>query len=191
MKYVYCRVSTASQDLDLQLPTLDSEGCDKIYSEKSTGTKAGRPQFVELLPLLKKGDTLVVTKLERFASSTEDGVNLIKELLSKRFKVHILNMGLAEDKSIGRLILRTLSAIAKQNPNFREGWPKKFTKKQVAHALQLLKTNSYTQVQVITGISKSILIRAKRELSKGVPLFKYRMPLRGFYVLFCGYIIGF
>ena len=128
MKYVYCRVSTASQDLDLQLPTHKKVGCEKIYSEKSTGTKAGIPQFVELLPLLKKGDTLVVTKLDRFARSTEDGVNLIKELLSKRFKVHILNMGLAEDTSIGRLIPRKLSAIAKQNPNFREGRPKKFTK---------------------------------------------------------------
>ncbi|KAA0940641.1 recombinase family protein, partial [Sporosarcina sp. ANT_H38] len=86
---------------------------------------------------------------------------------------------------MGRLILRMLSAIAefdrdmiverlaegkaiaKQNPDFREGRPKKFTKKQVTHALQLLKTNSYTQVEEITGISKSTLIRAKREVTKG------------------------
>jgi len=184
MKYGYGRVSTASQDLELQLQTLESEGCDKIYSEKFTGTKADRPQFVELLSLLKKGDTLVVTKLDRFARSAEDGVNLIKELLSKGIKVHILNMGLEEDTSMGRLILRMLSAIAefardmiverlaegkaiaKQNPDIREGRPKKFTKKQVAHALQLLETNSYTQVEEITGISKSTLIRAKREATK-------------------------
>ena len=185
MKYGYGRVSTASQDLELQLQTLESEGCDKIYSEKFTGTKADRPQFVELLSLLKKGDTLVVTKLDRFARSAEDGVNLIKELLSKGMKVHILNMGVVEDTSMGRLILRMLSAIAefdrdmiverlaegkaiaKQNPDFREGRPKKFTKKQVAHALQLLETNSYAQVEEITGISKSTLIRAKREVAKG------------------------
>ena len=186
MKYGYGRVSTASQDLGLQMQTLESEGCDKIYSEKITGTKADRPQFVELLSLLKKEDTLVVTKLDRFARSAEDGVNLIKELLSKGIKVHILNMGLVEDTSMGKLILRMLSAIAefdrdmiverlaegksiaKQNPDFREGRPKKFTKKQVAHALQLLKTNSYTQVEEITGISKSTLIRAKREVTKGL-----------------------
>ena len=136
--------------------------------------------------MLKKGDTLVVTKLDRFARSAEDGVNLIKELLSKGIKVHILNMGLVEDTSMGKLILRMLSAIAefdrdmiverlakgkaiaKQNPDFREGRPKKFTKKQVVHALQLLKTNSYTQVEEITGISKSTLIRAKREVTKGL-----------------------
>ena len=186
MKYGYGRVSTASQDLELQLQTLEIEGCDKIYSEKFTGTKSDRPQFVELLLLLKKGDTLVVTKLDRFARSAEDGVNLIKELLSKGIKVHILNMGLVEDTSMGRLILRMLSAIAefdrdmiverlaegkaiaKQNPDFREGRPKKFTKKQVAHALHLLQTNSYTQVEEITGISKSTLIRAKREVTKGL-----------------------
>ncbi len=184
MKYGYGRVSTASQDLELQLQTLESEGCDKIYSEKFTGTKADRPQFVELLSLLKKGDTLVVTKLDRFARSAEDGVNLIKELLSKGIKVHILNMGLVEDTSMGRLILRMLSAIAefdrdmiverlaegkaiaKQNPDFKEGRPKKYNKKQIAHALQLLETNSYKQVEEITGISKSTLIRAKREIAK-------------------------
>jgi DNA invertase Pin-like site-specific DNA recombinase len=165
---------------------LESEGCNKIYSEKFTGTKADRPQFLELLSLLKKGDTLVVTKLDRFARSAENGVNLIKELLSKGIKVHILNMGLVEDTSMGRLILRMLTAIAefdrdmiverlaeekaiaRQNPDFREGRPKKFTKKKIAHALQLLEINSYTQVEEITGISKSTLIRAKREVTKGL-----------------------
>ncbi|MET3658054.1 DNA invertase Pin-like site-specific DNA recombinase [Sporosarcina psychrophila] len=77
MKYGYGRVNTVSQDLDLelQLQTLESEGYHKICSEKFTGTKADRPQFVELLSLLEKGDTLVVTKLDRFARSAEDGCN--------------------------------------------------------------------------------------------------------------------
>jgi len=184
IKYGYARVSTVSQDLEAQIQTLESEGCDKIYSEKFTGTKADRPQFVELLSLLKKGDTLVVTKLDRFARSAEDGVNLIKELLSKGIKVHILNMGLVEDTSMGRLILRMLSAIAefdrdmiverlaegkaiaKQNPDFKEGRPKLYNKKQIAHALQLLETHSYKQAEEKTGISKSTLIRAKREIAK-------------------------
>ena len=184
IKYGYARVSTVSQDLEAQIQTLESEGCDKIYSEKFTGTKADRPQLVELLSLLKKGDTLVVTKLDRFARSAEDGVNLIKELLSKGIKVHILNMGLVENTSMGRLILRMLSAIAefdrdmiverlaegkaiaKQNPDFKEGRPKLYNKKQIAHALQLLETHSYKQAEEKTGISKSTLIRAKREIAK-------------------------
>lgn len=180
MKYGYARVSTASQDLEVQLQALEKEGCDKIYSEKFTGTKADRPQFVELLSMLEEGDTLMVTKLDRFARTALSGTELIKDLLQNGVKVHVLNMGLVEDTPTGRLILNVMSsfaeferdmivertqegkAIAKQNPNFKEGRPKKYRKKQIEHALHLLKSNSYKQVEEITGISKSTLIRAKK-----------------------------
>lgn len=56
-------------------------------------------------------------------------------------------------------------AIAKQQrEDFREGRPNKFTKKQIAHALKLLESNSYKHVEILTGISKSTLIRAKKQL---------------------------
>jgi len=184
MKYGYARVSTANQDLELQIQLLEKEDCDKIYSEKYTGTKADRPKFLELLSILKEGDTLVVTKLDRFARSTSDAIETIKRLFQKGVKVHVLNMGLVENTPTGKLIFNVLSAfaeferdmivertqegkaIAKQNPDFKEGRPKKFTKKQIEHALQLLESNSYKQVEEITGISKSTLIRAKRELDR-------------------------
>ena len=54
-------------------------------------------------------------------------------------------------------------AIAKQNPDFREGRPKKYSRKQIEHALELLDNNSYKQVEDLTGISKSTLIRAKKK----------------------------
>ena len=54
-------------------------------------------------------------------------------------------------------------AIAKQNPDFKEGRPKKFSKVQINHALDLLSEYSYKQVEQMTGISKSTLIRAKRK----------------------------
>ncbi|EGQ19560.1 resolvase family site-specific recombinase [Sporosarcina newyorkensis 2681] len=89
---------------------------------------------------------MTVTKLDRFARSAEDGVKLIRELLGKGVKVHILNTGLIEDTPMGRLILRMLSAIAefdrdmiverlaegkaiaKQKPGHKEGRPKKYSK---------------------------------------------------------------
>ena len=52
-------------------------------------------------------------------------------------------------------------AIAKQNPNFRDGRPKKFSRAQINHALELLKTHSYKQVVSMTGISTTTLIRAR------------------------------
>jgi DNA invertase Pin-like site-specific DNA recombinase len=184
MKYGYARVSTLHQDLESQIQALENEGCDKIYSEKYTGTKADRPKFKELLEALEAGDTLVVTKLDRFARSTLDGIQTVKELFNKGVKVHILNMGLVEDTPTGRLIFNILcsfaeferdmivertqegKAIAKQRDDFKEGRPKVYGKKQIDHALELLKSNSYKEVEAITGISKSTLIRAKKKLNK-------------------------
>jgi predicted site-specific integrase-resolvase len=53
MKYGYARVSTLHQDLESQLQALEKENCDKIYSDKFTGTKTDRPHFNELLQVLK------------------------------------------------------------------------------------------------------------------------------------------
>ena len=181
MKYGYARVSTVGQDLQGQLQALENEGCDKIYSEKITGTKTDRPQFQELLSILFEGDTLVVTKLDRFARSTVEGIQTVKGLFERGVKVHILNMGLVEDTPTGRLIFNIMSsfaeferdmivertqegkAIARQREDFKEGRPNKFSKKQIDHALGLLENHSYKEVENMTGISKSTMIRAKRK----------------------------
>ena len=51
--------------------------------------------------------------------------------------------------------------VARQNPDFRDGRPKKFSKAQINHALELLKTHSYNQVVAMTGISRATIARAK------------------------------
>jgi len=184
MKYGYARVSTVSQELEVQLQALALENCDKVYSEKFTGTKADRPQLQEVLTLLKEGDTLVVTKLDRLARNTVEGIAIVKDLFSKGVRVHVLNVGLLEDTTMGHFFLTTLlavaemernlivertqegKAIARQRDDFKEGRPNKFTKKQIDLALGLLETHSYKEVENMTGISKSTLIRAKRKVAK-------------------------
>jgi len=179
MKYGYARVSTTHQDLQSQLAQLERESCEKIFKDKFTGTKRDRPEFNKVLDLLKRDDTLVVTKLDRFARSTLDGINTIKELFERGIKVHVLNMGLVEDTPTGRLIFSVMlafaefdrdmivertqegKAIARLNPDFKEGRPRKYSSKQLEHALKLKEYNSYKQVEELTGISKSTLIRAK------------------------------
>lgn len=182
MKYGYARVSTQGQDLMPQVVQLKVEGCDKIYQEKFTGTTKERPQFNELLSILKEGDSLVVTKLDRFARSAKDATSIIEELFKKGIRVHVLNMGIVEDTPTGRLIFNIMvsfaqferdmivertqegKAIAKKRQDFREGRPKKFTKKQSEHALHLLDEGlSYKQVSERTGISPATLTRMKRE----------------------------
>jgi DNA invertase Pin-like site-specific DNA recombinase len=179
MIYGYARVSTQGQDLQGQLDQLKNAGCEVIYSEKFTGTKVERKEFQKLLTTLKKGDTLIVTKLDRFARSTIDGITIIKQLFEIGVRVNVLNMGTIEDTTTGRLILNIFlafaeferdlivertqegKAIAKLKGDFKEGRPKKFKKAQIELALKLLETHSYKQVEETTGISKSTLIRAK------------------------------
>jgi DNA invertase Pin-like site-specific DNA recombinase len=181
MKYGYARVSTKGQDLQAQINALEKEGCKKIFFEKITGTKVERTEFQKVIEMLAEGDTLTVTKLDRFARSTSDALSIVKDLFNRGVKVHVLNMGIIENTPTGRLIFTIFSAfaeferdlivsrtqegkeIAKQREDFREGRPKKFSKKQIQHALELLRDHSYKQVEEITGISKSTLIRAKRE----------------------------
>lgn len=181
-KYGYARVSTINQDLESQISELKKEGCEEenIFSEKFTGTNIQRPQFTKIISLLQEGDTLVVTKLDRFARSTSDAINTIKELFERNVKVHVLNMGIIENTPTGRLIASIISAfseferdmivertqegkaIAKLKPDFREGRKKKFTKDQINIALDMLDTYSYTKVSRMLNISKSTLIREKK-----------------------------
>lgn len=185
MVYGYARVSTAGQcrdgnSLEEQTATLEQYGCQKIITEAFTGKTMERPQFQRLYKQLQPGDTLVVCKLDRFARTAIEGVQTVRNLFDRGVRVHILNMGLVENTLTGNLILTVMLAfaeyergmivertqtgkmVAKQNPNYREGRPRKYTACQLDHALNLLKYgNSYKQVEAMTGISKSTLVRAK------------------------------
>ena len=177
----YARVSTFGQDLNSQIADLKSKGAEKVYSEKFTGTKVDRPIFDQVLNELQSHDTLMVTKLDRFARNTLEAQQVIRKLFERQVSVYILNMGVIEDTPTGRLIFSIFSAFAeferdmivtrtqegkayakKHNPNFREGRPHKYTKDQLNLAMELLKDYSYNAVAKKTGISKSTLIREKQ-----------------------------
>ena len=117
MVYGYARVSSAGQDRygnskQGQTEALLAAGCEKVYYEHFTGTKMDRPEFTKLMGELKAGDTLKVTKLDRFARTASDGANKIKELLAMGVNVHILNMGLIENTPTGRLMMQIFLAFA-------------------------------------------------------------------------------
>lgn len=190
MVYGYSRVSTKLQatdgnSLESQEMQLRDAGASIIYKDAFSGTKAERPELDKLKSILAPGDKVIVTKLDRLARSTEDGLELIKLWMENGISIHVLNMGLIDNTPTGRLILTVLlafaeferdmiiertqegRAIARANADstgYKEGRKKKFTKRQIDHALELLETHSYNQVAEMLGISKSTLIRAKREL---------------------------
>ena len=185
MIYGYARVSTKAQakdgnSLEAQERALKDSGACEIYVDAFTGTKTDRPEFDKLMDKIQKGDTLIVTKLDRFARSMTQGSELVSDLIEKGIRVYILNIGVMDNTPSSKLIRniffafaeferdmiieRTMEgkAIAKQNPDFREGRPKKYSRKQIEHALELLRSNYYKQEDDMTGISKSTLIRAKK-----------------------------
>lgn len=181
VKYGYARVSTSGQDLEVQLRELENEKCDEIIYEKVSGAEKNRKELNMLLEKIGEGDMLVVTKLDRLARTVREGIDIIEKLFKKSAAVRIIQIGTIENTYMGRFFLNTLlnvaemerniilertaqgKALAKKNPDFREGRPPKYTRKQINHALELLKNASYKEVSEITGISKSTLQRAKRE----------------------------
>ena len=181
MIYGYMRVSTAGQvkgnSLEEQKRVLEANGATVIYQDTFTGTKSSRPNLSILLARLQEEDTLVVTKLDRFARNTVDGINMVHDLLKRGVKVNILNMGMVDNTPTGKLILTVMlgfaeferdmivqrtqegKAIAKMKEGFTEGRPRKFTAEEMDWAISLLDNNSYKEVAEITNISKSTLIR--------------------------------
>ena len=187
MIYGYARVSTKGQakdgnSLEAQEIALRSAGATEVYADAFTGTKTHRPELDKLINVMQSGDTMVVTKLDRIARSATQGIELIQLLLDRGIVVHVLNMGLMDNTPTGKLIRNIMLAfaeferdmivertqegkmIAKQNPDFKEGRPKKFSKVQINHALELLDKYSYKQVEQMTGISKSV----RRRIEIGV-----------------------
>lgn len=186
MIYGYCRVSTKGQakdgnSLQAQEQEILSRYNDaQIYKEAYTGTTTDRPVFNDVIQKMKEKDMLVVNKLDRLARNTEEGIKIVKDLFQKKCSVHVLNVGLLEDTAMGQFFITTLlavaelernqiiercqagKAIARQNPDFVEGRPKKYNQKQLDHALDLLLDHSYKEVVQMTGISKSTLIRSMR-----------------------------
>ena len=117
MIYGYARVSTIKQDrhgnsLDDQIQKLREAGCQEIYHDSYTGTKLDRPEFTKLLNVLQPGDTLVVTKLDRFARKAAEGALTVQNLISRGVNVNILNMGRADNSPMGKLMVQIMLAFA-------------------------------------------------------------------------------
>ena len=188
--YGYARVSTVGQakdgnSLEAQENALKAAGATDIFVDTFTGTKMERPEFDRLNMLLQDGDTLIVTKLDRFARTVGQASELITNLIDRGITVNVLNLGILDNGSISVLMRNILlsfaqferdmivqrtqegRAIARAKEGYREGRPKKYTGPQLRHAMDLLKDHSYTQVSSMTGISKSTLIREKKRYQEG------------------------
>lgn len=116
MIYGYMRVSTIGQikgnSLEEQERMLRQNGAMILYQDAFTGTKTSRPNFNKLMKVLQEGDTLIITKLDRFARNTVEGINVVQYLLDRGVRVNILNMGTVDNTPTGKLILTVMLGFA-------------------------------------------------------------------------------
>ena len=182
MKFGYIRVSTRKQardgnSLEAQREALTAAGAEKIYTDTFTSTKMDRPEWDKL----RRGDVLIVTRLDRLARSVSQASGLITDMIDEGVTINVLNLGVLSNDSVNTLLRNVLLSFAQferdmivqrtqegkavaraTDPNFREGRPPKFDTEQLDHAMELLENHSYTQVVKLAGISKSTLIRERK-----------------------------
>src|SRR5581483_6398819 len=110
----YARVSSTGQSLEVQRDQLQKAGADEIFEEKRSGTSTkGRDQLEAALRFLRKGDVLVVTRLDRLARSLGDLCKIMDALGEKQVGFRALNQGgLDTTRPEGRLMLNLLGAFA-------------------------------------------------------------------------------
>jgi DNA invertase Pin-like site-specific DNA recombinase len=109
----YARVSTSDQSLDVQEGALRAAGAEKIFAEKLSGTTSSRPQLKAAIEFCRDGDTLIVTRLDRFARSSIDLHNIVAALVAKGVDFRCTEQaGVDTSSSSGKLMLGMLGAVA-------------------------------------------------------------------------------
>ena len=185
-KYGYARVSTKAQAMDgnsleAQEAALREAGAEVIYKDSFTGKVMSRPEFERLLSLLEPGDTIIVSKLDRFARSIGQASELITRLIDSGITIQVLDLGTLSNNSVSTLLRNVLlsfaqferdmivqrtqegKAVARTKAGYREGRPPKYTKGLLDAAMRELEDHSYAQVSDIYKISISTLKREKRK----------------------------
>jgi DNA invertase Pin-like site-specific DNA recombinase len=108
----YARVSTKNQSLDLQLEALKKHACERIFSEKVSGTATERPELGKCLDYLRQGDTLVVWKLDRLGRSLREIVKTVTVLAQREVIIQSITENIDTSSPTGKMIFHIFALIA-------------------------------------------------------------------------------
>lgn len=115
----YARVSSTSQDLNIQVAKLTAAGCDVVRSETVSGaSRDGRTELDTVLQFLRKGDELVVHRLDRLGRSTRDVLNLVHELDARGAALRVLEPDITTSGDMGRMVITVLGMVADMELKF-------------------------------------------------------------------------
>jgi len=178
MRIGYARVSTDDQTLDMQRDALKRAKCSNVYGEQVSGKNADRPQLESCLKSLRKGDTLVVWRLDRLGRNLTDLVRLITELEQRSIHFESLTEKIETSSPAGRLVFHVFAALAEFESNLirertvagltaarargrKGGRPVKLSPKEVKTIRALLKTADIPVAEIAArfGIARSTLYR--------------------------------
>ncbi len=185
MRIGYARVSTNDQSTDLQTDALAHAGCGKIFTEVASGAKADRPELAKVIDYLRKGDTLVVWKLDRLARSMSQLISTMNELEVRGIGFHSVTEAIDTSTSTGKFTFNIFAALAAFERELirdrtheglraaaargrRGGRPRALTEEQKRMALAMLKVEDITAKQIAEqlGIGRSTLYRHIPEARK-------------------------
>lgn len=183
MKLGYARVSTQDQKLESQKDALLKEGVslENIFEEKLSGTKENRPELAKLLEYARKGDQIVVYKLDRLSRSTKHLIELSEELEKRGIELISIQDKIDTTTAMGKAMFRMLAVLSEMERDIisertkaglasarakgRNGGRPKMSKDQLDYAITLYESNKYTIAEITekTKVSKAKLYKELKE----------------------------
>ena len=183
MKIGYCRISSNDQTLTLQQDALKKAGCEKIFSDTASGASSSRPGLDQCLDQLRKGDTLVVWRLDRLGRSLKHLLTLVEDFSTKGIGFVSLTEAIDTTTSGGKLVFsifgaiaeferqiireRTFAGLAAARARGRKGGRKeKHSDKKILTAIKLADDSPETIEEIChsLGISKATYYRRRMNL---------------------------
>jgi len=175
----YARVSTDEQETHLQTDALKGAGCERIYQEKASGAKADRPELMRLLDSARKGDVVIVWKMDRLGRSLLHLIETVNLLNERGVQLRSLTENLIDTTSpSGKMVFgifgimaeferdmlrqRTNAGLAAARKRGRVGGrPKSIDVADLKKARVMLASGDYTKVEVAAelGVSRHTLWR--------------------------------
>lgn len=178
MKFGYARVSTSEQDLTPQLEALASAGCDEVLSEKASGTAVSRPELGRLLDKVRKGDVVVVWRLDRLGRSIRHLLELVELFAARGVELVSLHEQIDTTTATGKMMVHLFAMLAEFERNLisertkaglsaarargrKGGRPKSVSDQQLKLARAMLKDDKVTVTEVARhlGVARSTLYR--------------------------------
>jgi DNA invertase Pin-like site-specific DNA recombinase len=183
----YARVSTHDQTLNLQQDALEKAGCTKIFTDTASGAKTERKGLEEALSYVRKGDTLVVWRLDRLGRSLPDLIATMTGLEERGIGFKSLTENIDTTTSGGKLIFHIFGALAEFERNLikerttaglmaarargrKGGRPKALTAKQIGIAQELYeKQHPIQEICQTLKVSRATLYRALKRVGRDQP----------------------